>query len=220
MVVRVNCLQATTVTCLLMSRQWLVLVLDRPIPLSRRWAEELLQVLVARSSRTLLVQLYLDTTAYGAACTLAACMTFLYSGTTSDNAGFVYGVEDIAPSIFFNNQGGAAGSANGAVSIQVLTSYAKTRMRTPLEGLEIVVRPKRYVFRGPGSDTGTLAQFGAVDTLFGIGGASAQSTLVASDANLVAGLASHGLDCPRLCPTYRWNVSRSWNYLSDRRRAS
>jgi len=139
-----------------------------------------------------------DTTAYGAACTLAACMTFLYSGTTSDNAGFVYGVEDIAPSIFFNNQGGAAGSANGAVSIQVLTSYAKTRMRTPLEGMEIVVRPKRYVFRGPGSDTGTLAQFGAVDTLFGIGGAGAQSTLVASDANLVAGfgIAWTGLSAP------------------------
>lgn len=129
-----------------------------------------------------------DTTAYSSACTLSACMNMLYSGTTSNNSGFVYPVEDLPATTFFNVNSGGVGTVNGASSILSLTTFAKSRLRVPMEGVEVIVRPKRYAFRGPGSDASTGVASNTADGLFGIGFAGTiQTILYCADPNQTSG---------------------------------
>lgn len=103
---------------------------------------------------------------FAGACTLAACMKFVYGGTLSNNAGFVYPIEDLAPQNFFDVAGTAIATAEGAVSIANLQTFAKSRVRVPLEGVEVVWRPKRYLFRGPGEFALADGQGSETDTCF------------------------------------------------------
>lgn len=129
------------------------------------------------------------TTPFASACTLAACMKYCYSGTLSSNSGFVYPVEDLPVTTFFNQNGGLTGTANGAVSFANLQTYAKTRARIPLEGVEVAWRPKKYLFRGPGETNSTLGLNNAADTLFtqGVISVTSRTILQAADPTDVSG---------------------------------
>lgn len=145
---------------------------------------------------------YSETTPFASACTLAACMKYCYSGSLSLNSGFVYPVEDLPVTTFFNQAGGLTGTANGASSFANLQSYAKTRARIPLEGIEVVWRPKRYNFRGSGETLNTIGFSGtATDTLFqqGVPSVVTRTTLQALDASDISGfgIAWNGLDATK-----------------------
>jgi len=116
---------------------------------------------------------------FAGACTLAACMKFVYGGTLSNNAGFCYPIIDLAPQNFFDVAGTAVGTAEGAVSIANLQTFAKSRVRVPLEGVEVIWRPKRYLFRGPGEYALADGQGSETDTCFERGSPTINPTSLA-----------------------------------------
>lgn len=116
---------------------------------------------------------------FAGACTLAACVKFVYGGTLANNGGFVYPIEDLAPQNFFDVAGTVIATAEGAVSIANLQTFAKTRVRVPLEGVEVVWRPKRYLFRGPGEFALADGQGSETDTCFERGNPTINPTSLA-----------------------------------------